>query len=96
MMQIITVLAKAGAVLKVGKFLWNAPKIFRFFKKFKLVFLELLAEKRLPENAESVEFLKASAELIRSKIIDFPGVEEDDVAKVIEEFALELENKNAA
>lgn len=96
MMQIIALLSKIGAVVKIGKFLWNAPKIFRFFKKFKAVFLELLAEKRLPENAESVEFLKASAELLRSKIIDFPGIEEDDVAKVIEEFANELEIKNAA
>lgn len=96
MTAIIGLVTKFGAVLQLGKILWNAPKIYKFMSRFSDVGKHLIKEKRLPSNQESVDFMRASADLIRAKVIDFPGVEENDIAKVIEELASEMELKKAA
>ena len=90
------VLSKAGLILQFGKMLWNAPKIYRFISRFGDVAKHLIEEKRLPNNQESVEFLRASAELIESEVVDFPGVDEIALGKVIEDLASEIEAKRAA
>ena len=88
---IFAILAKAGAILKVGKIIWNLPKLYRFGKRFGAVAGTILREQRLPNGPETQEFLRATADLMRAKIVDFPNLDEDEIAERLESLAAELE-----
>lgn len=87
---ILTIVSRLWAAVKIGKLIWNSVKIYRVFKKAAGVIDTLIKEKRLPKSHESAEFLRALAELVRAKIFDLPGVEEDEIANQLEALAEEL------
>ena len=93
---VFALIMRAGAVLKIGKILWNLPKIIRFVRTFKEVAKDLFASRRLPTSSESEQFLLASADLVRAQIIDFPGIDEDQLAEKLEEFAAEVLSETTA
>lgn len=95
-LAIFTVLTKIGAVVRFGKILWALPKFYQFAKKFGPVANDVLKNKRLPNGSESVEFLNATANLLKTGAVDFPGVDEDEIAKKLETLAAEIEGKKAA
>lgn len=90
--KVLQLVLRIGTYVKIGKFLWNAPKIYKFVKRFGNIADFVLREHRLPNGPERLAFLNATAELVRAQIVDFPGVDEEELAKKIEEFALELES----
>jgi len=91
MIAFLNLVSKLGLVLKVGQVLWNSAKLYRFAKNFGKVAKDIINEKRLPKSAEAQEFLGAAAELLRAGIVDFPGVDEKDLAAKLEQLALEMD-----
>ena len=88
---IFNLILRVGALVRVGKIIWNLPKLYRFAKRFGHVADSLMKERRLPNGPESQEFLRATADLMRADIVDFPGVDEVEIANRLEIMAAELE-----
>lgn len=95
-LAIFTVLAKAGAVLKFGKILWALPKFYSFAKKFGPVAGDIIKNQKLPNGKQSQEFLRATAALLRTEVIDFPGVDEELLAQKFETLALDIDLESEA
>lgn len=91
MTAVFALLSRVWLVLKVGKILWNLPKLYRFSKRFGFIASEVVKEQRLPNRPESQEFLRSIAELMRAQIIDFPNLDEDELAEKFEQLANEME-----
>lgn len=91
MTAIFALLSRFWLILKFGKILWNLPKLYRFSKRFGFIASEVVKEHRLPNRPESQEFLRSIAELMRAQIIDFPNLDEDELAEKFEQLANEME-----
>lgn len=89
--SIFQVLSKFGLIVKLGKIFWNAPALYRFAKHFGPVAKDLITNHRLPSGPESQKFLRDTAVLLRTEIVDFPGVDEQLLADKMEELAIELD-----
>jgi len=87
----IQILFKLGAIIKFGKILWALPKFYAFAKKFGPVAEDVIKNQKLPSGKQSQEFLRATAALLRTEIIDFPGVDEELIAQKFETLALDME-----
>ncbi|NJM09512.1 MAG: hypothetical protein HC883_01030 [Bdellovibrionaceae bacterium] len=87
---VLAIVTRLWAAVKIGKLIWNSVKIYRVVSRFSGVIDSLVKERRLPKNHESADFLRSLADLVRLKIFDFPGIEEDEVAKHLEALADEL------
>lgn len=90
-LAVLSYISKVGAVLKVGKILWNLKTLYVFGKCSGKIFGAVLREHRIPKTEEGQEFLRASAVLMRSGIIDFPDVDENEIANKLEEYAIDIE-----
>ncbi len=78
-----------GAI-SLGKLFWNGGKLIRFFKTVGPIVSNIVTEHRKPTSCEMKEFLHATAVIIRSGVVDIPGVDEADVAAAIESIDEEI------
>lgn len=90
-LAIFSLLSRLGVILKVGQVIWNLPKLYKFARNFGAIASDVFKNNRLPKNSEAQEFLYASAELLRAGIVDFPGVDEKDLAAKMEQLAIEMD-----
>lgn len=90
-MNPFAILKLVTAAISVGKLFWNAGKVIRYFKTVGPIASHIVTQRRTPSACESKEFLHATGELIRSGIIDFPGVDEAAIADAIEAVDAEIE-----
>lgn len=90
-LAIFNIVKIAYGAVKIGQILWNLPKLYRFGKQFGPVAEEMILKREMPSGQHSRAFLHATADLLRSQLIDFPGVDEKAIADKIDEFTAELE-----
>lgn len=89
--SVLSFLGKATAVFKLAKIFFALPKLYNFAKKFGPVAGDLIKEGELPSGQESQEFLRSMAVIMRLQIIDFPNIDEEEIAKQLEIMAAEME-----
>lgn len=77
-------------VFSFGRIFMNAGKIIRFYKTVAPVGQSLINERRLPRGPESKAVIHSLADLMRAKVIDLPGVDEEQIAKALEEIEAEI------
>lgn len=92
---LFALLAKIGVALKFWKIIWNAPRIYRFVRKYRGILSELVRRRELPSGQQTAEFLREAAVIVRAKVLDLPGIEEDDLAIQLENLASEILNDKA-
>lgn len=91
LLKVFAIAGKARLLLSIWPLIKNGPKIYRYGKKSGAVIASLLRDRRLPMGIETREFLRETAELARSGIIDLPNVDEEKWAEELEELAAAFE-----